>query len=170
MELQVLIRSVEDKDVTSLEQHMNNGPLEKHRGRYTNQMQGEVTYLAALLNEIPVGHVLIKWNGTKDKAVATHISNCPDLEDLFVEYDYRNNGMAKKMLHHCGILARQKGFERLGLGVGIENEAAKMLYQKLGFQDSGVGEYQVGGTYMAENGTTCSWTETCVYLIKLIKD
>jgi ribosomal protein S18 acetylase RimI-like enzyme len=55
--------------------------------------------------------------------------------------------MAKKMLHHCGILARQKGFERVGLCVGIENEAAKTLYQKLGFQDSGIGEYQVRGTY-----------------------
>jgi hypothetical protein len=54
LEHKVLIRIVEDRDVPLLEQHMNNGPLEKHRSRYTNQLQGEVTYLVAFLNEIPL--------------------------------------------------------------------------------------------------------------------
>lgn len=165
MENQVLIRVAVDSDVPKLERHMNNGPLDKHRSRFKKQLRGEVTYLVAYWMETPVGHVLMKWNGTKDEVVTAHINNCPDIEDLLVTDKYRNKGVGQKLLSYCEKLAKQRGFERIGLGVGIENEPAKRLYQKLGFHDSGIGEYQVGGIFKDEMGKVHSWNETCIYLI-----
>ncbi|GHI01114.1 GNAT family N-acetyltransferase [Neobacillus kokaensis] len=170
MENQVLIRIVVDSDIPELEKHMTNGPLDKHRDRYKKQLQGDVTYIAAYWNEKPVGHVLLKWNGTKDEAVTAHINHCPDIEDLLVTDEYRNKGIGQQLLYYCAKLTKQRGFERIGLGVGIENESAKRLYQRLGFQDSGIGEYQIGGTFIDEKGIEHSWKETCIYLIHKLKD
>ncbi|WP_339292436.1 GNAT family N-acetyltransferase [Paenibacillus sp. FSL W8-0187] len=170
MGLQVFIRAVNEDDLVVLEEQLNNGPKTKHQTRFERQRQGEVTYLIALVNDMPVGHVLIKWSGTQDESVSNHIKNCPDFEDLLVKDTYRRNGIGKQLLLHGEALAKQKGFRQVGLGVGTENESAKMLYQKMGYKDSGLGEYTIGGSYIDESGALLSWTENCVYLIHKLTD
>ena len=68
-------------------------------------------------------------------------------------------------------LAKQNGYLRIGLGVGIDNARARSLYVRRGYEDAGFGGYRTGGCYIDRNGREQSWEEMCNYLIKeLAKD
>jgi ribosomal protein S18 acetylase RimI-like enzyme len=52
--------------------------------------------------------------------------------------------------------------------VGVENERAINLYKKLGYVDSGFGEFEVNWDYF-DKGEEKSEGETCIYLVKELK-
>jgi ribosomal protein S18 acetylase RimI-like enzyme len=156
------IRMVEEKDVPELEKNMCRGPLDKHRVRFERQSRGEAVYLAAFADGIPVGHVLVKWEGD--------VEGCPDFEDLLVSPDYRRRGIAERLLLHGGLTAKDRGFAKVGLAVGLENAAARALYAKVGYKDAGRKPYTIGGTYIDQEGHERSWSETCIYLVREFVD
>ncbi len=61
---------------------------------------------------------------------------------------------------------REAGYTQLGLGVAVDNSGAIRLYERKGFQDSGLGEYTGGGSYVGREGTVQTWQETCTYWIR----
>jgi ribosomal protein S18 acetylase RimI-like enzyme len=152
------VRMVEEKDIPELEKHMSRGPLEKHRVRFERQSREEAVYLAAFVDGIPVGHVLVKWEG--------NLEECPDFEDLLVSPDYRRRGIAERLLLQGGQVSKDRGFAKVGLAVGVENAAAKALYAKVGYKDAGMEPYTIGGTYIDQEGFERSWSETCIYLVR----
>ncbi len=64
--------------------------------------------------------------------------------------------------------AREAGYTQLGLGVAVDNPGAMRLYERKGFQDSGIGEYTTGGSYLDREGTVQTWQEICTYRIRLL--
>ncbi len=65
----------------------------------------------------------------------------PEIQDLFVCVQYRQQGIASKLIEYCEKLARKDGAERLGVGVGIHKDFgnAQRLYIKKGFKPDGQG-------------------------------
>ncbi|MDQ0257988.1 GNAT superfamily N-acetyltransferase [Evansella vedderi] len=57
------------------------------------------------------------------------------LNDLYVQREYRRQGIAKKLLLKVLYWAEQKGFKGIELETGINNAATKKLYNSLGFYD-----------------------------------
>ncbi|MDQ0207941.1 GNAT family N-acetyltransferase [Alkalicoccobacillus murimartini] len=57
------------------------------------------------------------------------------LNDLFVSKNYRNRGIAKKLLLRIIYWAEQKQIKGIELETGRNNEATKALYNSLGFYD-----------------------------------
>ncbi|QKS71783.1 GNAT family N-acetyltransferase [Paenalkalicoccus suaedae] len=57
------------------------------------------------------------------------------LNDLYVKLDYRQQGIAKKILLKVLYWAEQEQFKGIELETGINNEATKRLYNALGFYD-----------------------------------
>ncbi len=164
--VQVAIRPLEDEEVEILERSLPSGPPEKHRERVTLQRDGQVAYLVAWQGGTPVGHVLLKWSGTDDKPMASRLRDCPDIEDLFVSPGLRSRGIGSRLLAAAEELVRQRGYRRVGLGVGIDNPRAHSLYLRHGYRDSGFGRYPHPVYYVDEQGNhRCRW-EICVYLIK----
>ena len=64
------------------------------------------------------------------------------------------------------MLAKEDGRSRIGLGVGIENPRARSLYELVGFQDAGFGEYQSRWPWIDRDGQQRWAEENCHYLIK----
>ncbi|MFK3937319.1 GNAT family N-acetyltransferase [Alkalihalobacillus sp. NPDC078783] len=57
------------------------------------------------------------------------------LNDLFVTKNFRNRGIAKKLLLRIIYWAEQKKIKGIELETGRNNEATKALYNSLGFYD-----------------------------------
>ncbi len=165
--VKVEIRPLAEAEIGLLERLLpSSTPPEKHRDRFALQQQGRVVYLVAWQNGMPIGHGLLKWNGTEDEPVASHLPDCPDVEDLFVTPKLRSKGIGSQLLATAEDLARQRGYRRIGLGVGIDNPRAHALYLRRGYRDSGYGRYPHRVFYVDGLGRHQLRIEICVYLIK----
>ena len=62
--------------------------------------------------------------------------------------------------------ARQLGYERIALGVGLDNRRARRLYERLGYGDWGQGT--VVGTWVEypDDGPPVTLSEVCDLLVK----
>jgi GNAT superfamily N-acetyltransferase len=140
-----------------VEEHLAHGTAGKHRARLDAQEDGAVVYVIAWLGDRPIGHVLVKWQGASTEAVRSLVGDCPDVEDLFVAPDVRGRGFGTQLLEAAELLARNSGYDRIGLSVGVGNPRARALYERRGFRDLGVAPFVVSGEW---------GSETCTYLVK----
>ena len=164
----IAIRPLTSDEVARLEaQPFQHSP--KHRDRLARQQRGDVVYLVAWADDLPVGHVLLKWDGTTDPPMADVLDECPDIEDLFVLSDYRQQGIATQLMENAESLARDKGFGQVGLGAGAEvNDIARQMYERRGYVDAGFGEYVESGTAFDDAGREFRWEAACLYLVKTL--
>jgi RimJ/RimL family protein N-acetyltransferase len=66
-------------------------------------------------------------------------------------------------------ICKEKGFQKVGLGVSIENELARKLYERLGYEDSGLGEFDISFMWRSRpEEPEHEINERVVYLIKKI--
>ncbi|MCT8140446.1 GNAT family N-acetyltransferase [Anaerobacillus sp. CMMVII] len=57
------------------------------------------------------------------------------LNDLYVHKEYRQKGIAKKLLLHTMFWAEQNNLKGIELETGVNNIATKRLYNSFGFYD-----------------------------------
>jgi len=55
---------------------------------------------------------------------------------IFIDPEYRQQGLAKKMVHHLELLGRSEKMEVMTLRVVPKNKPAIKLYKKLGFEET----------------------------------
>ena len=58
-----------------------------------------------------------------------------ELTELFVEAPYRRQGVGRALVAAAEALAQAQGADEMVILTGADNEAAKSLYQKMGFTD-----------------------------------
>ncbi|HEY5235935.1 MAG TPA: GNAT family N-acetyltransferase [Rhabdochlamydiaceae bacterium] len=68
-------------------------------------------------------------------------SNIPEICDLWIYDGYRKKGMGTLLITHLEELARQKGCQTIGIGVGLYQDygPAQKLYFQLGYKPNGEG-------------------------------
>ncbi len=65
-------------------------------------------------------------------------------------------------------LARERGCDRVALGVGIENARARRLYEHRGYREAGIENCRVEWAYIDEQGEERTEGETCAHLLKTL--
>ncbi|MCY3542479.1 MAG: GNAT family N-acetyltransferase [Chloroflexi bacterium] len=164
------IRPLSKSEIPLLDAHLDVDRLAgRHDDRFAQQRDGCLTYLIAWLDGIPIGHTMVRWTGTTDAYVADRISDfahVAHVEDLFVMPHLRSYGIGTRILAEAERLAVSRDFTQIGLAVGIDNPRARALYERLGYADTGIGEFQIGGTFHDRHGIRREWREVCEYLIK----
>ena len=55
---------------------------------------------------------------------------------IFIDPEYRQQGLAEKMVHHLELLGRSEKMEVMTLRVVPKNKPAVKLYEKLGFEET----------------------------------
>jgi GNAT superfamily N-acetyltransferase len=115
------------------------------------------TYLVAWDGDEPVGHAHIAWARTK--------LGVPELQDVFVRPERRRRGVASALNHAAEQLAAERGHDRISLGYGIDNRAARSLYEHLGYTEAGIPPQRMQET-ITIRGRSVEIDETMIYLVK----
>jgi len=89
----LVIRSINASELEMIEASFPSGDATKHQSRFDMQMQDGANYLFAWYQGVPIGHVLLRWNGTLDEPIASSLRDCPHVEDLFVQKDTGRRGL-----------------------------------------------------------------------------
>ncbi len=107
------------------------------------QGDGHAEYLLARKGNSIVGKLYLNFSGVTYSAIKAKISDCPDLENIEVLPSLRGQGVGTKLIIQAEKICKEKGFTKIGLGVAIDNPDTKNLYEKLGYRDSGFGEFEI---------------------------
>ncbi|WP_251047533.1 GNAT family N-acetyltransferase [Planococcus sp. ISL-110] len=95
------------------------------------KQSGHSTIIIAILNGQHVGYLMIMGNDAKRAAHRATI-------DLGLQKDAQGKGIAKSLLTKAEEWSKEKGITRLELTVVEENEPARKLYEKAGFESEGI--------------------------------
>ena len=117
-----------------------NKSVEQYERYFEENLSGSRVTLIASLDERVVGYTNILWRSGYE-----HFRNdgIPEINDLNVVEEYRNQGIATALIRECERLVREAGKPVIGIGVGLAPDyaAAQRLYPKLGYISDGRGFY-----------------------------
>jgi GNAT superfamily N-acetyltransferase len=166
----VEIRVYRPGDIEQLEQWQPTGLTRTHQQRARRQSDGDSSYLIVWESDTPVGTGEIRWNGCGSPEVLARFPDCPELNGLQVWPEgLRSLGIGTELIGAAEQLARQRGFDRIGLGVADDNDRAARLYLRLGYAETGC-RYLDRYHYVAEDGTRHEVAEPCRFLVKQLTD
>lgn len=144
---------------------MPTGRNDVHAYHFGRQQTGEVEYLIAWIDAVPVGHAVITWDGSREEPVRTAVPDCPEIGYLHVEQSRRGEGVGSALVGAAEDCIVARGFPLAGLAVGAENPRAAQLYERLGYRDTSV-RYLSRYTWFDESDVGHDVTEANLYLVK----
>ena len=145
------VRPITEPDLASLG--------ERERRRFRGTQDGQHEMLVGLLDGVPVGSVLI--GGPK----RDRFPGALYLFALDVEPRYQNLGVGTALIAAVEKDARRRGLNLVNLEVGVTNDGARRLYERLGFVLCGEAEWDSWTAYR-DDGTTFDEGEMCVPMVK----
>jgi GNAT superfamily N-acetyltransferase len=122
-----------------------------------HRLGGHQTYLVAWDGDEPVGHAHIAWTGGKLGA--------PEVGDVFVVPAHRRRGIATELMAAAEREAAARGHARISLGHSIGSDAARRLYEGLGYRNAGLEPERVKGTIVMR-GRAVEVDDTLIHLVK----
>lgn len=142
-----------EKDVSLIEQREPPAPgLARHY--FASQERGDSTYLVAWVDGVPAGTGEIALTGRVE------------LRNLHVDDQFRERGVGTATIAAAESITSSG---MLSVGVGLENHAARRLYERLGFVASGELETTTY-SYVGADGVTRTAIETDEYLTKMLDE
>jgi ribosomal protein S18 acetylase RimI-like enzyme len=106
---------------------------------------------------VPLGHAHISWTRTK--------LGVPEIQDVFVRENVRRRGVATALAHAAERSAAARGHSRISLSYGIANDAARRLYEGLGYRSAGLEPERVRGVVRLRSGPV-EVDDTLIHLVK----
>lgn len=99
------------------------------------------------------GYVTIKW---KSDYNAFTKQNIPEIADLNVLPNYRNQGIGTALIYACESIVKERGYQKIGLGVGMTADYgnAQRLYVQLDYMPDGNGLHYKYNSLQYGNQTT----------------
>lgn len=126
--------------------------------RLDQQAEEGSTYLIAWEDDQPVGHAHLAWEGTR--------LGVPEVQDIYVVPERRSRGIATLLNEAAEQEVRARGWDSISLSVSKDgNPGARMLYDRLGYVDSGLEPLHVSGPIILR-GRPFEVDDILVYLRK----
>ena len=133
------IRPAKRSDIKILNKYLPVNIPQFHEQKIKEQEKENNIWLIAWYNQIPIGHIQIRFNGCEIKKVKKKIKNCGHIESLSVNKKLRGKGVALKLMDFSEKLIKKKGLDKAGLSIEENNSFLIILYTKMGYKDSGLG-------------------------------
>lgn len=102
------------------------------------QSQGKREVLIVSVEDKDAGYGILNW---VPKYAPFKKLGIPEIQDLNVIPAFRKRGIATGVIQYCEDLARDKGYQDMGIAFGLHGSygAAQRLYIKLGYVPDGQG-------------------------------
>ncbi|MBL4750806.1 MAG: GNAT family N-acetyltransferase [Amylibacter sp.] len=94
---------------------------------------GKRSAYVALVDDTPVGFAEY---ALRDYANGCHSQPVPFLEGIWVDANYRGQGIAKALLSYLEQKARMAGFTEFGSDVELSNYPSQLMHERLGFEQT----------------------------------
>lgn len=101
----------------------------------------KATFLLAFAAAVPIGYAKLRAGQAPSCVQGPHPI---ELERLYVQQNALAAGCGGALMNFCLDQARQKGYERMWLGVWERNARARRFYRKWGFVEVGRKDFAVG--------------------------
>lgn len=165
------IRPCRQEDLRLLEAgNPSPGQTRYHDRRFERQQQGASTFLIAWAEDFPAGHGEIMWNGCAAPEVREHYPDCPEINGLEVwPPERRSHGIGTAIIRAAESLVRDRGCHQTGLGVDDDNHRAAALYERLGYQQTGIG-YLDRYYYLDDHGHRHDIADPAQFLVKQLTE
>ena len=131
--MRVAIRAASREDVESLGDALGEKQCQYFLGRFPAQQEGLGEILLAFAGGRPVGGVFLSWDAATEPEVRRHLPGVPIIFNLHVTPARRHRGAGRALLRRAEANLRDRGHERVLLGVDATNTAARDLYLWLGY-------------------------------------
>lgn len=153
----IVIRPVAEDDLERLDDaYPEPGrPASRHSERWNLQEREEGPYLVAWQGDYPIGWVFVYRQGSREASPQAQQLDAAEILDLQVDHRFQSKGHGSSLLVAAEQLARDAGWTLVGLEVTVSNphnDVARAMYERHGYRDSGLGEYESGYSYWTESG------------------
>jgi GNAT superfamily N-acetyltransferase len=161
----ITVRTVREEDLVWLERFFPAGGRAKHRERFEMQLDGAAEYLIAW-HLVPVGHLLLMWDGCPDEPITGMQEIEPFIEDFFVLPAARRKGVGNALMKAAEDMIRERGYERAALTNSINNPLSMIVHLKRGWRKAGIEPFEAHRTFTDERGSKREWSARVEYLVK----
>jgi GNAT superfamily N-acetyltransferase len=136
------------------------------RDRLERQAKGLGELFVAWAGSTPVGDVYL-WREQADEApVRERLGWTPTMNHLEVMPAWQNRGIGAALVRAAEHHATQLGYEQICLGVGVDNPAARRLYERLGYVAWEHGLVEVAWEEPGPDGAAAGYAMTCDWMIR----
>jgi ribosomal protein S18 acetylase RimI-like enzyme len=97
---------------------------------YADSLRGRRVLLVAELEHQVVGQIFLQV----DSALAGGDGRSAYLYALRVRPEFRNRGIGTELVREAEAILRERGFSRVLISVAQDNDAARRLYERLGYE------------------------------------
>ncbi len=164
------IKKATKKDLTILDKELSIKAIPWfHEEKLKEQEKGKSIWLIAWENNHPIGHIQVRFDGSKIKKVKSNLKNCPHIESLGVKENYRKKGVGTKLMDYAENLVKKKGYKKVGLAVEKDNIFLEKLYSKRGYKNWGKEFVTDSWNVLNKKENKQKVNEKCNYFIKEIK-
>jgi aminoglycoside 6'-N-acetyltransferase I len=94
---------------------------------------GKRSAYVALIDDMSVGFAEY---ALRDYANGCHSQPVPFLEGIWIDADYRGQGIAKSLVSYLEQKARMAGFREFGSDVELSNYPSQLMHERLGFEQT----------------------------------
>jgi len=94
---------------------------------------GKRSAYVALIDDVSAGFAEY---ALRDYANGCHSQPVPFLEGIWIDADYRGQGIAKALVSYLEQKARMAGFKEFGSDVELSNYPSQLMHERLGFEQT----------------------------------
>lgn len=134
------------------------------RERFADQANGVSLLLIAWKDGEIVGRMGRLYLASKYELVREKLGVFPEINAL--DAWPTGTGVGTKLIAAAEEIARERGFDRMGIAVLVDNTAARRLYERLGYEHWG--EVLDEWEYRDESGAVVHVSDPAAYLVKAL--
>jgi GNAT superfamily N-acetyltransferase len=132
---EIAIRALEVDDLETLSHALPVWSATEYAKRLQAQRRLQMVQAVAWVGATPVGRGMVLFAEHEEYSTSAARERCAEVRDVSVLEGVRRRGVATAVMRFLQDAAREAGYRRIGLSVGLDDpaEAARALYERLGY-------------------------------------
>jgi GNAT superfamily N-acetyltransferase len=132
----VEVRRIAAGDVDTLNRRLSLWNAREYAKRVVAQERLQLVQEIAWFGDVPAGRGMVLFPEHEEFSTSAVREGCAEVRDVFVARPRRRLGVATAMMGALEDAVREQGLPRVGLSVGLDDEAepARALYEHLGYR------------------------------------